>query len=172
MPIKSTQKTTLLSSFLYRRIRVKSKNDKKYLKTTESCEITRQFSRKEENNSAIVGCEHLLPKSDCILLQRKHIVSKYDDFIISSLMKLNQELAGSEFIWVHGVQQYPFLCFDSYIFSIKFRWHWAPNLELKNRHTQSNPQLFIYSFYSCGNWKDMRGMIMHYNFLYSTGHKF
>lgn len=65
--------------------------------------------------------EHLLPKSDCIFLQCKHIVSKDDDFIIPSLMKLNQELTGSEFIWVHGVEQYPFLCFNSYIFSVKFR---------------------------------------------------
>lgn len=79
--------------------------------------------------------EHLLPKSDCIFLQCKHIVSKDDDFIIPSLMKLNQELTGSEFIWVHGVEQYPFLCFNSYIFSVKFRWHWAPYLQLENTHT-------------------------------------
>lgn len=126
--------------------RLELKYYKKHLKTTESCEITRRFSRKEENNGAVISCKHLLPKSDCIFLQCKHIVSKYDDFIIPSLMKLNQELAGSEFIWVHGVQQYPFLCFDSYVFSIKFRWHWAPNLELKNIHTCTHKVTLHYLF--------------------------
>lgn len=155
LPIKCIQESTHPNSFLYRRTGVKSKYYKKYLKTTESCEITRQFS-KEENNSAITACEHLLPKPDCILLQCKHIVSKYDDFIIPSLVKLNQELAGSEFIWVHGVQQYPFLRFDSYVFSIKFRWHWAPNLELKNIHTQSNLPLLIY-FIPVGTAKVLGG---------------
>lgn len=82
--------------------------------------VTSQFSREEESNSITASSEHLLPKSDCVLLQCKHIVSKNNDFIIPPLMKLNEELASSKLVWVHGVQQYPFLCFDCYVFSIKF----------------------------------------------------
>lgn len=61
-------------------------------------------------------------------------------------MELNQELTGSEFIRVHGVEQYPFLCFNSYIFSVKFRRHWAPDLQLEKTHThkQSSTLLFTY----------------------------
>lgn len=63
-----------------------------------------------------------------IFLQGKHIVSKDNNLVIPPFMKLDQKLASSKFVGVHGIQQDSFLGFDCYIFPVKFRRHRAPNL--------------------------------------------
>lgn len=87
--------------------------------------------------------EYLLAQSNSILLQSKHIVSKDYDLIIPSFMEFNQELASPKFVWVHGIEQYPLLCFYSYIFSVEFRRHWTPNLQLypKSRYFSKNSSM-------------------------------
>lgn len=70
----------------------------------------------------------LLVQSNGILLQSKHVVSKDDNLVIPPFMKLDQKLASSEFVGIHGVQQDPFLGFDCHILPVKLRRHWAPNL--------------------------------------------
>lgn len=67
-------------------------------------------------------------QSNGILLQSKHVVSKDDNLVIPPFMKLDQKLASSEFVGIHGVQQDPFLGFDCHILPVKLRRHWAPNL--------------------------------------------
>lgn len=51
-------------------------------------------------------------------------------------MKLDQELAGSELVGIHGVQQDPFLCFDCHILSVELGRHRAPDLRCSKNKEQ------------------------------------
>lgn len=78
--------------------------------------------------------DHVLVQPNSIFLQGKHIVSKDNNLVIPPFMKLDQKLAGSEFVGIHGVQQDAFLCFDCHILSVELRRHRAPDLRYsKNR---------------------------------------
>lgn len=77
---------------------------------------------------------HSLVQPNGIFLQGKYVVSKDNNLVIPPFMKLDQKLAGSEFVGIHGVQQDPFLCFDCHILSVELGRHRAPNLRCnKNR---------------------------------------
>lgn len=70
----------------------------------------------------------LLVQPNGIFLQGEHVVSKYNNLVISPFMKLDQKLASSEFVGVHGVQQDSFFGFDCHILPVKLRRHRAPDL--------------------------------------------
>ena len=77
---------------------------------------------------ATLTFQFLLVQSNGIFLQSKHVVSKNNNLVIPPFMKLDQKLASSEFVGVHGVQQDSFLGFDCHILPVKLRRHRAPNL--------------------------------------------
>ena len=72
--------------------------------------------------------QFLLVQSNGIFLQSKHVVSKDNNLVIPPFMKLDQKLASSEFVGIHGVEQDPFLGFDCHVLPVELRRHWAPNL--------------------------------------------
>lgn len=70
----------------------------------------------------------LLVQPNGIFLQGKYVVGKDNNLVIPSLMELDQKLAGSELVGIHGVQQDALFSFNCHILPVELRRHWAPNL--------------------------------------------
>lgn len=86
------------------------------------------YSQWEGDLEATQNFQLLLVQPNGIFFQGKYVVSKDNNLVIPPFVELNQKLAGSEFVGIHGVQQDSFLCFDCHILPVELRRHRAPNL--------------------------------------------
>lgn len=62
-----------------------------------------------------------------ILHKSKDVVAKHDNFVFSSFVIANQELASSKLVGIHNVDQDALPSFAIEILSIELRRHGAPN---------------------------------------------
>lgn len=80
---------------------------------------------------------HLLVEANGILFECEDIVCEDHDLVVAALVEADQELAGTELVGVHGVQQDPFPRLDGHILAEKLGGHWAPHLGFRVGETDS-----------------------------------